>query len=102
MIAEAWSDDPSLQLESTTHFRMILSNGKFDLSTSLSFLINLTNHSLLLLKRFFMFPESPPIDQVIQSGVVPCFVEFLKKDDFPKLQVREKVPINSYFDQCNL
>ncbi|EOA13189.1 hypothetical protein CARUB_v10026215mg [Capsella rubella] len=57
MIAGVFSDDPSLQLESTTRFRMILS-----------------------------LDRNPPIDHVIQSGVLPRFVEFLKKDDYPKLQ----------------
>lgn len=33
-------------------------------------------------------PErSPPINEVIQSGVVPRFVEFLARDDYPQLQV---------------
>jgi len=31
--------------------------------------------------------HNPPIDHVIQSGVVPRFVEFLFRDDFPQLQV---------------
>ena len=29
----------------------------------------------------------PPIEEVIQSGVVPRFVEFLVREDFPQLQV---------------
>ncbi|TXG70232.1 hypothetical protein EZV62_005167 [Acer yangbiense] len=29
---------------------------------------------------------SPPIEEVIQAGVVPCFVYFLKRDDSPRLQ----------------
>lgn len=33
-------------------------------------------------------PErSPPINEVVQSGVVPRFVHFLARDDFPQLQV---------------
>ena len=33
-------------------------------------------------------PErSPPINEVVQSGVVPRFVDFLGKDEFPQLQV---------------
>jgi len=30
--------------------------------------------------------NSSPIEQVIQSGVVPRFVEFLFRDDLPQLQ----------------
>ncbi|CAH2044640.1 unnamed protein product [Thlaspi arvense] len=56
MVTGIWSDDPLLQLESATQFRTVLST------------------------------ESPPIDKVVQCGVVPRFVEFLKNDDFPKLQ----------------
>ncbi|AES92711.2 putative importin subunit alpha [Medicago truncatula] len=52
-----WSDDNSQQLEATTHFRKLIS----------------TIHN-------------PQIDHVIQSGVVPRFVEFLFRDDFPQLQ----------------
>ena len=31
--------------------------------------------------------RSPPIEEVIQAGVVPRFVEFLVREDFPQLQV---------------
>lgn len=31
--------------------------------------------------------RSPPIAEVIQAGVVPRFVQFLMRDDFPQLQV---------------
>lgn len=31
--------------------------------------------------------RNPPIEEVIQSGVVPRFVEFLTREDFPQLQV---------------
>ncbi|KAF3793824.1 Importin subunit alpha-1a [Nymphaea thermarum] len=57
MVAGVWSDDSNLQLEATTQFRKLLS-----------------------------IERSPPIEEVIQSGVVPRFVEFLTRSDFPQLQ----------------
>ncbi|KAE8703591.1 Importin subunit alpha-1b [Hibiscus syriacus] len=57
MVAGVWSDDRNAQLEATTQFRKLLS-----------------------------IERSPPINEVVQSGVVPRFVEFLARDDFPQLQ----------------
>ncbi|KAI3945388.1 hypothetical protein MKW92_042545 [Papaver armeniacum] len=57
MIAGVWSDERELQLEATTQFRKLLS-----------------------------IERSPPIEEVIQSGVVPKFVEFLMREDYPQLQ----------------
>lgn len=57
MIGGVYSDDNNLQLEATTQFRKLLS-----------------------------IERSPPIEEVIQSGVVPRFVEFLMREDFPQLQ----------------
>ncbi|KAG8370621.1 hypothetical protein BUALT_Bualt13G0002400 [Buddleja alternifolia] len=57
MIAGVWSDDGALQLEATTQFRKLLS-----------------------------IERNPPIEEVIQSGVVPRFVDFLARDDYPQLQ----------------
>lgn len=31
--------------------------------------------------------RSPPIQEVIQAGVVPRFIEFLMREDVPQLQV---------------
>ncbi|GKV18460.1 hypothetical protein SLEP1_g28837 [Rubroshorea leprosula] len=57
MVAGVWTDDSSLQLEATTQFRKLLS-----------------------------IERCPPIEEVIQAGVVPRFVEFLVREDFPQLQ----------------
>ncbi|CAL9046140.1 importin subunit alpha-1b-like [Musa acuminata AAA Group] len=57
MVVGVYSDDSILQLEATTQFRKLLS-----------------------------IERSPPIEEVIQSGVVPRFVEFLTREDYPQLQ----------------
>ncbi|ONK61621.1 uncharacterized protein A4U43_C08F31860 [Asparagus officinalis] len=57
MMAGVYSEDPKVQLEATTQFRQLLS-----------------------------IERSPPIEEVIQSGAVPRFVEFLIREEFPQLQ----------------
>ncbi|XP_050218228.1 importin subunit alpha-2 [Mercurialis annua] len=57
MVAGVWSDDKNLQLEATTQFRKLLS-----------------------------IERNPPIEEVIQAGVVPRLVEFLVREDYPQLQ----------------
>jgi importin subunit alpha-1 len=57
MVSGVYSEDPSTQLEATTQFRKLLS-----------------------------IERSPPIEEVISAGVVPRFVEFLVRSDFPQLQ----------------
>ncbi|KAK1280066.1 Importin subunit alpha-1 [Acorus gramineus] len=57
MVKGVYSDDNALQLEATTQFRKLLS-----------------------------IERSPPIEEVIQAGVVPRFVEFLQREGFPQLQ----------------
>ncbi|CAD5190752.1 unnamed protein product [Musa acuminata subsp. malaccensis] len=57
MVSGVYSDDRTLQLEATTQFRKLLS-----------------------------IERNPPIEEVIQSGVVPRFVEFLTREDYPQLQ----------------
>ncbi|KAK8689893.1 hypothetical protein V6N13_088603 [Hibiscus sabdariffa] len=57
MVAGVCTDDRNLQLEATTRFRELLS-----------------------------IEKSPPIEGVIRAGIVPRFIEFLVREDFPKLQ----------------
>ena len=57
MIQGVMGQDPAIQTECTTQFRRLLS-----------------------------IEKNPPIQQVIDSGVVPRFVEFLQRDDNPALQ----------------
>ena len=57
MLEALKNPDPNVQLEATIAFRKLLS-----------------------------IERSPPIDQVIETGATPFFVEFLKRTDVPKLQ----------------
>ncbi|CAN8248073.1 unnamed protein product [Cochlearia groenlandica] len=57
MVAGIWSEDSERQLEATH-----------------------------LLRRLLSIEQNPPINDVVQSGVVPRVVRFLSRDDFPKLQ----------------
>jgi len=57
MVAMVWSDDKRKQLEGTTKFRKLL------------------------------LTHNPPIEKIIQSFVVSRFLEFILRDDFPKLRV---------------
>ena len=40
--------------------------------------------------------RSPPIEEVISTGVVPRFIEFLTREDHPQLQVWNNVTDRSY------
>jgi hypothetical protein len=57
MVQGVMGNDAAVQTECTTQFRRLLS-----------------------------IEKNPPIQQVIDSGVVPRFVEFLQRDDNPALQ----------------
>ncbi|KAJ4905469.1 Importin subunit alpha-3 [Raphanus sativus] len=57
MVAGIWSEDSNSQLETT-----------------------------ILLRKMLSREQNPPINDVIQSGVVPRVVTFLSRVDFPKLQ----------------
>ena len=64
MVKDVFSGDPARQLDAATKFRELLSE------------------------------ENPPIEQVIECGVVPRFVQFLQGDD-SMLQV-SPVPFRVY------
>lgn len=57
MVQGVMGEDPAVQTECTTQFRRLLS-----------------------------IEKNPPIQEVIESGVVPRFVQFLQRDDNPALQ----------------
>lgn len=110
MIARVWSDELSLQLESTNEFRKILSSSKFHLYYFFTFLdlfwvilIKLLQWSRVFdqicvcqcsFNCFFKFRAliiytdmAHPIENVVGSGAEPRFVEFLGKEVIPKFQV---------------
>lgn len=89
VVAGVWSNDSNLQLEATTLFRKLLSIGKM----CGVILVFLCHDDFLIMASFMItiflsLERSPPIEEVIQSGVVPRFVEFLMREDFPQLQVK--------------
>lgn len=87
MVAGVWSDDRNSQLEATTHFRKLLSIGSYFICGPDSYLF----FWCIIIIIFNLSAErSPPINEVIQSGVVPRFIEFLSRDDFPQLQVQTR------------
>ena len=43
-------------------------------------------HGTLMIRKLLSVENNPPIDEVIQTGVVPLFVSFMDHDDFPELQ----------------
>lgn len=90
LIDGVWSDDGPRQLESTTQFRKLLSigNRKALLSDTIwVYCFHFRAQPELFLLWFVIIERNPPIEEVIQSGVVPRFVEFLARDDYPQLQV---------------
>ncbi len=69
-----FSNDPALQVRSTQQFRRLLSIGSF-----FYFL-----HILVVIDRnLFPIEKNPPIQQVIEAGVIARFVEFLRQHENP-------------------
>ena len=53
-----------------------------------SYLLLIQNCDGLLICCIMFVERSPPIEEVINTGVVPRFIEFLTREDYPQLQVR--------------
>jgi hypothetical protein len=88
MVAGVCSNDANAQLKATTLFREILSKGNCELFVSIRYFLNCLLVYLLCVNVITDFVETnPPIEEIIQSGVVPLFVEFLVREDMPQLQV---------------
>jgi hypothetical protein len=89
MIAGVSSNDPVAQLEATIEFRTILSKGNCQWFVSICCFLTCCVVFLLCVNvlAIFALEGNPPIEEVVQSGVVPRFVEFLVREDTPQLQV---------------
>nr|KAJ0225063.1 hypothetical protein LSAT_V11C100046660 [Lactuca sativa] len=69
---------------STISISNFFTEDRYDLGFSLA---SETPHMIsAAVKGITPLKRSPPIEEVIQSGVVPHFFEFLVREDFPQLQ----------------
>jgi hypothetical protein len=71
------SQDDNLRLSATSQIRKLLSIGKLQRG----------DFSPRVLTRFISTEISPPIQDVIDIGMVPVLVQFLSRSDAPRLQV---------------
>lgn len=80
------------QLTSVNFFRQVVKPQLYLIKSTDSLFASFVDISQFL-HRWLVFYDyhvmtarDPPIVEVIQSGVVPRFVEFLARDDYPQLQ----------------
>jgi importin subunit alpha-6/7 len=90
MVQGLMGGDSSVHLDMTTQFRKLLSIGEsYHLFRVCLQSHAAQSHSRLMLVSFALCccaERNPPIQQVIDAGVVPRFVEFLQYDANPALQ----------------
>jgi hypothetical protein len=86
LVTGIWTDDNNMQLEATTQFWKLLSINWLDIVLWTFYFHSFLVYYLLRdiwFNHFHVLPErSPPIEEVIQAGVVPRFIEFLMGKTF--------------------
>ena len=82
MVHGVFSSNLAEQQEATQRFRKLLSIGEAEAEAEAHWQETCMQAWVLLAER------NPPIEEVIKTGVVPKFVEFLQRSDAPQLQVR--------------
>lgn len=80
MVAELQSPETEVQLAATQKFRKLLSRGYIIVLETFSY------NKTKIKETLFSTEPNPPIDEVIKTGLVPKFVEFLSRSDNPVLQ----------------
>jgi len=95
MVQGVFSGDVGQQYEATMRFRKLLSIGACcpSLSLSLSSCLSAPVAPPSVRSRspplHLCAERNPPIEEVIKTGVIPKFVEFLGTGETPQLQVSE-------------
>jgi importin subunit alpha-1 len=90
MVQGVYSSAPQEQYEATQKFRKLLSIGARARPRRAR--ARAPRRSALSARAAPAAERNPPIEEVIKRGVVPKFVEFLQRNDYPQLQVRARSP----------